>query len=59
MPTKCRKLCVDNALLLTSQVTEQFYPDSITDDSNYDLKPIHENFKDIISGQNTLVGPNV
>jgi len=59
LPTKCRKLCVDNVLLLTAQVTEQFYPDSITDDNNYELKPIHENFKDIISGQNTLVGPNV
>jgi len=59
LPTKCRKICVDNVLLLTAHVTEQFYPDSITDDNNFNLKPINENFKDITSGQNTLVGPNV
>jgi len=59
LPTKCRKICVDNVLLLTAQVTEQLYPDSITDDNNYDLKPINVIFKDIISGHNTLVGSNV
>jgi len=59
LPTKCRKICVDNVLLLTAQVTEQFYPDSITDDNNFNLKPINEKFKDVTSGQNTLVGPNV
>jgi len=59
LPTKCRKICNVNVLLLTAQVTEQFYPDSITDDNNYDLKPIDETFKNTISGKNTLVGSNV
>ena len=48
LPQKCRKICNDNVLLLTSQVTEQFYPESIIDDKNYELKPIHETFKNII-----------
>ncbi len=59
LPTRCRKICVDDVLLLTAQITEQFYPDSITDDNNFNLKPINENFKDIIFGKNTFVGPNV
>ena len=45
LPTKCKKIYNDNVLLLTAQVTEQFYPESITDDNNYDLKPINEIFK--------------
>ena len=59
LPTKCRKICVENVLLLTAQLTEQFYPDSITDNNYFNLKPIKENFNDITSGQNTFVGPNV
>ena len=55
LPKKCRKIFNNDVLLLSAQVTEQFYPDSITDDNNYELKPINENFKYIISGQNTLV----
>ena len=59
LPTKCRKICVENVLLLSAQLTEQFYPDSIIDNNYFNLKPIKENFNDIISGQNTFVGPNV
>ncbi len=59
LPTKCRKICVENVLLLTAQVTEQFYPDSIIDDNYFNLKPINEIFNNIISGKNTFVGPNV
>ena len=59
LPSKCIKLYVKNVLLLTAQITEQFYPDSITDNNNFNLKPIHVDFKDVMSGLNTLVGPNV
>tara|TARA_Y100000590_G_scaffold130088_1_gene148615 strand:- start:1343 stop:2341 length:999 start_codon:yes stop_codon:yes gene_type:complete len=59
LPAGCVKICVDNVLLLTAQVTEQFYPDSITDDNNYNLEPINDIFSNIISGHNTFVGPNV
>ena len=40
LPTKCKKICVNDVLLLTAQITEQFYPDSITDDNNFNLKPM-------------------
>ena len=59
LPKNCKKIFVDNVLLITAQITEQFYPDSIVDDNNFNLKPINEIFTNIISGQNTLVGPNV
>ena len=59
LPPRCIKIFNDNVLLLTAKITEQFYPDSITDVNNYDLKPIKKIFNNIISGQNTLVGSNV
>ena len=59
LPKKCKKIFVDNVLLITAKVTEQFYPDSVIDDNNFNLKPINEIFTNIISGQNTLVGSNV
>tara|TARA_Y100000590_G_scaffold444589_1_gene575538 strand:+ start:519 stop:1475 length:957 start_codon:yes stop_codon:yes gene_type:complete len=59
LPTNCIKITNDNVLFLTAKITEQFYPDSITDENNYDLKPINEIFNNIIAGQNTLVGSNV
>ncbi len=59
LPSKCIPILTENILFLTAQITEQFYPDSIVDNNNYDLKPINEIFKNIISGQNTLVGSNV
>ena len=59
LPSKCIKICVKNVLLLTAQVTEQFYPDSVTDNNNFNLSPINDVFKNIVSGLNTLVGPNV
>jgi len=59
LPSNCKKIFNDNVLLLTAKVTEQFYPESITDQNNYDLKPINEIFNNIIVGQNTLVGSNV
>ena len=59
LPEKCKKIFVDNVLLITAQITEQFYPDSIVDDNNFNLQPINEIFSNIISGKNTHVGPNV
>ena len=59
LPTKCKKICVDNVLLLTAQITEQFYPDAVIDNDYFDLKPIKENFKDISSGYNSYIGTNV
>ncbi len=59
LPSKCIKISNENVLLLAAQITEKFYPDSITDNNNYDLKPIHEDFKNLTAGKNTMVGSNV
>tara|TARA_B100000787_G_scaffold52739_1_gene38101 strand:+ start:5347 stop:6345 length:999 start_codon:yes stop_codon:yes gene_type:complete len=59
LPNNCIKISSDNILLLTATITAKFYPDSITDNDNYDLSNINEKFKNIISGKNTFVGNNV
>ena len=59
LPSKCIKIVVENVLLSSALVTEQFYPDSVVDDNNYDVKPIKEIYKNIKSGINSLIGPNV
>ena len=59
LPNNCVKIDTKDILLLTALITAKFYPDSITDINSYNLLNISEKFKDIISGKNTLVGPNV
>ena len=59
LPETCIKISCDNVLLLTAIITAKFYPDSITDDNNYDLIDINEKFRDTVSGKNTFVGHNV
>ena len=59
LPKKCIKISCENIHLLTAMITSKFYPDSITDNNNYDLSDIKEKYKDTISGINTLVGRNV
>jgi len=59
LPKECIKIPSDNVLLSTAIITAKFYPNSITDDNNFDLINIHEKFKDIPSGKNTFVGLNV
>ena len=59
LPNNCIKISCDNILLLTAIITSKFYPDSITDNNNYDLCNITNKFENIISGTNTLVGTNV
>ena len=59
LPKSCIKISCDDVLLLTALITAKFYPDSITDDNNHDLRNINEIFKNITSGKNTLIGLNV
>jgi len=59
LPKKCKKIICDNVLLLTAQITEKFYPNSIIDNNNYDLINIENVFKKIKSGKNSYVGTNV
>ena len=59
LPNKCKKIIFDNVFYLTANITAKFYPNSITDNNNYDLKNIDDKFKDIHYGRNTLVGNDV
>jgi UDP-3-O-[3-hydroxymyristoyl] glucosamine N-acyltransferase len=59
LPKNCIKIISDNVLFQTALVTAKFYPDSIVDDKNLDLKIINNKFKNIISGENTYIGKNV
>ena len=59
LPQDCIKISCDNVLLLTAIITAKFYPDSITDNNNYDLSNINKKFKNINSGKNTIVGKNI
>ena len=58
---ECRSICVDNVLLIMSQITAKFYPDSINDDFDNSVKKIDEiSFDNKIQyGHNVLVGENV
>ena len=61
LPKECKPICVDNVLLIISQITSKFYPDAINDDFDNSVKKIEElNFdNEIIHGHNVLVGENV
>ena len=61
LPNECMPICVDNVLLIISQITSKFYPDAINDDFDSTVKHIEKlNFASKIKfGQNVLVGENV
>ena len=61
LPKGCKPICVDNVLLIISQITSKFYPDAINDDFDNSVKKIEElNFNNKIQyGHNVLVGENV
>ena len=61
LPKECTPICVDNVLLIISQITSKFYPDAINDDFDNSVKKIEElNFNNKIQyGHNVLVGENV
>ena len=61
LPKECKPICVDNVLLIISQVTSKFYPDATNDDFDNSVRKIEElNFdKTIQHGHNVLVGDNV
>ena len=57
----CKPLIVNNVLVSTSIVTDKFYPNSVNDNFDNEVKDILEtNYKDKISyGKNVLIGKNV
>ena len=61
LPNECKPICVDNVLLIISQITSKFYPDATNDDFDISVKKIEELSFDskIKHGHNVLVGENV
>ena len=61
LPIKCNKIIVNNVLISTAMVTKIFYPNSVTDDFDFNVKEISKtSFKENVKfGKNVLVGTNV
>ena len=61
LPKTCYKIIVDNVLIATSKITKTFYPDSITDDFDANVKDINKSIykKKVKYGKNVLIGKNV
>ena len=61
LPIDCNKIVVDNVLINIAMITKTFYPDSITDDFDSDVKEINKTpFKKKVKfGKNVLIGKNV
>ena len=62
LPVSCTPIQVDNVLLSLSHVTKLFYPTSITDDFNNNLKFVQSSFikkNNLQVGKNVLVGKNI
>ena len=61
LPNNCEPIIVENVLIAIAKITKIFYPDSISDDFDYNVKNINETeFKEKIKfGKNVLIGLNV
>ena len=61
LPKKCNKIIVDNVLISIAKITKVFYPTSVTDDFDSDVKEINKTFlkKKVKFGKNVLIGKNV
>tara|TARA_B110001452_G_scaffold174016_1_gene145840 strand:+ start:1887 stop:2867 length:981 start_codon:yes stop_codon:yes gene_type:complete len=61
LPKDCKKIIVDNVLIATAKITKTFYPNSITDDFDMDVKDINKSSykKKVKFGKNVLIGKNV
>ena len=61
LPKDCKKIIVDNVLIATAKITKTFYPNSITDDFDMDVKDINKSSykKNVKFGKNVLIGKNV
>ena len=61
LPKDCKKIIVDNVLIATAKITKTFYPTSITDDFDMDVKDINKSSykKNVKFGKNVLIGKNV
>ena len=61
LPTTCKTIISDKILLDVAKITKKFYPNSVTDDFDYNAKKIEgTQFKDTVKfGTNVLIGKNV
>ena len=61
LPKDCKKIIVDNVLIATAKITKTFYPNSVTDDFDMDVKDINKSSykKNVKFGKNVLIGKNV
>ncbi len=61
LPNNCNKIIVDNVLISTAMVTKIFYPNSVTDDFDNNVKEINKTShnKKVKFGKNVLIGKNV
>jgi len=61
LPENCNKIIVNNVLINIAMITKLFYPDSITDHFDQNIRDISKTlFKNkVIYGKNILIGKNV
>ena len=61
LPISCNPIIVDDVLISTAMITKIFYPTSVTDDFDFNVKEINKTpFKKKVKfGKNVLVGKNV
>ena len=61
LPNNCNKIIVDNVLISTAMVTKIFYPNSVVDDFDFNVKEIEKSVhkKKVKFGKNVLIGKNV
>ena len=61
LPKKCNKIIVDNVLISIAKITKTFYPNSVTDNFDSNVKEINKtSFKKKVKfGKNVLIGKNV
>ncbi len=61
LPNKCNKIIVENVLIATAMITKKFYPNSVTDDFDFNVNEINEtkHKKKVKYGKNILIGKNV
>ena len=61
LPNSCNKILVENVLIATASITKLFYPNTISDDFDANVKEINKTSykKKVKFGNNVLVGKNV
>ena len=61
LPNSCNKIIVENVLIATAMITKVFYPDSVTDDFDFNVREISKTTykKKVKFGKNVLIGKNV